>query len=213
MLIVARAVQGIAGAVVSAVALSLIMDLFTEPAERAKAMGIYGFVCAAGGSVGVLLGGMLTSAFNWHWIFLVNLPIGIAVYALLSRVAAGRRGTTGEREARRRRRGDGDGGADARRLRDRQWQRAPAGHRCRRSACSAGASLLLALFLGIEAQRARAADAARPVPSAQRRDGQRRRRAVGGGDVRVVLHLGAVPAARARLQRRCRSASRSCRRT
>jgi len=80
MLIGARAVQGIAGAIVSAVALSLIMDLFTAPADRAKAMGIYGFVCAAGGSVGVLLGGVLTSVLNWHWIFLVNLPIGIAVY-------------------------------------------------------------------------------------------------------------------------------------
>ena len=79
MLIGARAVQGIAGAIVSAVALSLIMDLFTAPADRAKAMGIYGFVCAAGGSVGVLLGGVLTSVLNWHWIFLVNLPIGIAV--------------------------------------------------------------------------------------------------------------------------------------
>ena len=57
------------------------MDLFTAPADRAKAMGIYGFVCAAGGSVGVLLGGVLTSVLNWHWIFFVNLPIGIAVYA------------------------------------------------------------------------------------------------------------------------------------
>ena len=74
--------QGLGGAVVSAVALSLIMNLFTEPAERAKAMGIYGFVCAGGGSIGVLLGGVLTSAFSWHWIFLVNLPIGVAVYAL-----------------------------------------------------------------------------------------------------------------------------------
>ena len=60
-LIVARAVQGLAGAVVSAVSLSLIMDLFTQPVERAKAMGVYGFVCAGGGSVGVLLGGLLTS--------------------------------------------------------------------------------------------------------------------------------------------------------
>ena len=82
LLIVARAVQGLGGAVVSAVALSLIMNLFTEPAERAKAMGIYGFVCAGGGSIGVLLGGVLTSALSWHWIFLVNLPIGVAVYAL-----------------------------------------------------------------------------------------------------------------------------------
>lgn len=82
ILIVARAIQGLGGAVVSAVALSLIMDLFTEPNERAKAMGVYGFVCAGGGSIGVLLGGLLTSAFSWHWIFLVNLPIGIAVFML-----------------------------------------------------------------------------------------------------------------------------------
>jgi EmrB/QacA subfamily drug resistance transporter len=82
LLVAARAVQGLGGAVVSAVALSLIMNLFTEPAERARAMGVYGFVCAGGGSIGVLLGGVLTSAFDWHWIFLVNLPIGAAVYAL-----------------------------------------------------------------------------------------------------------------------------------
>jgi MFS family permease len=82
LLVIARAVQGLGGAVVSAVALSLIMNLFTEPAERAKAMGVYGFVCAGGGSIGVLLGGLLTSTLSWHWIFLVNLPIGIAVYAL-----------------------------------------------------------------------------------------------------------------------------------
>src|SRR6266566_2842698 len=82
LLIGARAVQGLGGAVVSAVALSLIMNLFTEPAERAKAMGVFGFVAAGGGSIGVLLGGVLTSALNWHWIFLVNLPIGVAVFAL-----------------------------------------------------------------------------------------------------------------------------------
>jgi EmrB/QacA subfamily drug resistance transporter len=82
VLVGARAVQGLGGAVVSAIALSLIMNVFTEPADRAKAMGIYGFICAAGGSIGVLLGGMLTSALSWHWIFLVNLPIGAAVYAL-----------------------------------------------------------------------------------------------------------------------------------
>ncbi|MCB5186612.1 DHA2 family efflux MFS transporter permease subunit [Methylobacillus caricis] len=81
-LIWARALQGLGGAVVSAVALSLIMNLFTGQAERAKAMGVYGFVCAGGGSLGVLLGGVLTSSLSWHWIFLVNLPIGIAVYLL-----------------------------------------------------------------------------------------------------------------------------------
>jgi EmrB/QacA subfamily drug resistance transporter len=92
LLIGARAVQGLGGAVVTAVALSLIMSLFTEPAERAKAMGIYGFVCAGGGSIGVLLGGFLTTAFNWHWIFLVNLPIGIAVFALCLGLLPGSRG-------------------------------------------------------------------------------------------------------------------------
>ncbi len=80
-LITARAIQGIGGAIVSAVALSLIMSLFTEPAERAKAMGVIGFVSAGGGSIGVLLGGLLTSV-NWHLIFIVNLPVGIAVFAL-----------------------------------------------------------------------------------------------------------------------------------
>jgi EmrB/QacA subfamily drug resistance transporter len=92
LLVAARAVQGLGGAVVTAVALSLIMSLFTAPAERAKAMGIYGFVCAGGGSIGVLLGGLLTSAFSWHWIFLVNLPIGIAVYALSAVLLPGGRG-------------------------------------------------------------------------------------------------------------------------
>ncbi len=82
LLVVARAVQGLGGAVVSAIALSLIMNLFTEPVERAKAMGIYGFVMAGGGSVGALLGGVLTDALSWHWVFLVNIPIGVAVYAL-----------------------------------------------------------------------------------------------------------------------------------
>jgi EmrB/QacA subfamily drug resistance transporter len=79
MLVGGRAVQGIGGAVVAAVALSLIMTLFTEPAERAKAMGVIGFVAAGGGSIGVLAGGVLTDVLSWHWIFLVNLPVGIAV--------------------------------------------------------------------------------------------------------------------------------------
>jgi EmrB/QacA subfamily drug resistance transporter len=82
-LIGARAVQGIGGAVVSAVALSLIMTLFTETAERTKAMGVFGFVMAAGGSIGVLVGGVLTDRLDWHWVFLVNLPIGIGVFAAI----------------------------------------------------------------------------------------------------------------------------------
>src|SRR4051794_12530864 len=96
MLIAARAIQGLGGAVVSAVALSLIMNLFTEPAERAKAMGFFGFVMAGGGSIGVLLGGVLTNAFNWHWIFLVNLPIGVAVFALCLLLLPAGGGSAGE---------------------------------------------------------------------------------------------------------------------
>ena len=78
----ARAVQGFGGAIVSAVALSLIVTLFTEPGERAKAMGVFGFVAAGGGSIVVLLGGILTDSLAWNWIFLVNVPIGIVVVAL-----------------------------------------------------------------------------------------------------------------------------------
>ena len=92
LLVTARAVQGLGGAVVSAVALSLIMNLFTEPADRAKAMGVFGFVMAGGGSIGVLLGGVLTDLLSWHWIFLVNVPIGIAVYALCLRLLPADRG-------------------------------------------------------------------------------------------------------------------------
>jgi EmrB/QacA subfamily drug resistance transporter len=86
VLVIARAVQGLGGAVVSAVALSLIMTMFTSDAERAKAMGVFGFVSSGGGTIGVLLGGVLTDALDWHWIFLVNLPIGVAVYALSLRL-------------------------------------------------------------------------------------------------------------------------------
>lgn len=89
MLVAARAVQGIGGAVVTAVALSLIMNLFTDDADRAKAMGVYGFICAAGGSIGALLGGVLTSALSWHWVFLVNLPIGVVVYVWCLRLLPG----------------------------------------------------------------------------------------------------------------------------
>jgi EmrB/QacA subfamily drug resistance transporter len=97
LLIGARTVQGLGGAVASAVSLSVMMNLFTEPAERAKAMGVFGFVAAGGGSLGVLLGGILTDTINWHWIFLVNLPIGILVFVLSLRLLPGSRGTAVER--------------------------------------------------------------------------------------------------------------------
>jgi EmrB/QacA subfamily drug resistance transporter len=97
LLVAARAVQGLGGAVVSAVALSLIMNLFTEPAARAKAMGVFGFVLAGGGTIGVLLGGVLTDTLNWHWIFLVNVPIGVLVYVLSLRLVPASRGFAVER--------------------------------------------------------------------------------------------------------------------
>jgi EmrB/QacA subfamily drug resistance transporter len=85
-LVVARGVQGLGGAIASAVSLSLMVNLFTEPRERAKAMGIFGFVASGGGSIGVLLGGIITDVISWHWIFLVNFPIGVAVVLLSTRL-------------------------------------------------------------------------------------------------------------------------------
>src|SRR3954449_2075134 len=85
-LITARAVQGLGGAITSAVSLSLLMTLFVSAGDRAKAMGVFGFVASGGGSIGVLLGGVLTDVLDWHWIFLVNVPIGIAVVLLSTRL-------------------------------------------------------------------------------------------------------------------------------
>jgi EmrB/QacA subfamily drug resistance transporter len=82
MLVAARAVQGVGGAIVQAVAFSLILELFQEPASRAKAMSVWGFVASAGGAVGVVLGGVLTQTGDWHLIFLLNVPIGITAIAL-----------------------------------------------------------------------------------------------------------------------------------
>ena len=82
LLVAARAVQGLGGAVVSAVGLSLLLLLFQDQGERTKAMGFFGFVMAGGGSIGVLLGGVLTDTLSWHWIFLVNIPVGVLVFAL-----------------------------------------------------------------------------------------------------------------------------------
>src|SRR5919109_480710 len=96
MLITARSIQGLGAAIVSAVALSLMLMLFTEPAERAKAMGIFGFVASGGGSLGVLLGGILTDVLDWHWIFLVNVPIGVAVVVLSLRLIPGERAPAAE---------------------------------------------------------------------------------------------------------------------
>jgi EmrB/QacA subfamily drug resistance transporter len=83
MLVAARFIQGAGGALTSAVILGMIVTMFQEPREMAKAIGIYAFVASAGGAVGLLAGGVLTQAINWHWIFFVNVPIGV-VTALLA---------------------------------------------------------------------------------------------------------------------------------
>ena len=92
MLIAARFVQGAGGALASAVILGMIVTMFPEPREQAKAIGVYGFVASAGGSIGLLAGGVLTDLINWHWIFFVNLPIGIATGVLALRLVEGKPG-------------------------------------------------------------------------------------------------------------------------
>jgi EmrB/QacA subfamily drug resistance transporter len=92
LLIAARFVQGIGGAMTSAVILGMIVTMFPEPREQAKAIGVYAFVASAGGSVGLLAGGVLTESISWHWIFFVNIPIGIATAVLALRLLDGDKG-------------------------------------------------------------------------------------------------------------------------
>jgi EmrB/QacA subfamily drug resistance transporter len=92
MLIAARFIQGVGGAMTSAVVLGMIVTMFTEPGERARALGAYSFVASAGASIGLLLSGVLTEAISWHWIFFVNLPIGIATAVIAYRVLPWDRG-------------------------------------------------------------------------------------------------------------------------
>ena len=87
-LVVARFVQGAGGALTSAVILGMIVTMFPEPREQAKAIGVFAFVASAGGAVGLLAGGVLTQAINWHWIFFINVPIGIATALLARRYVA-----------------------------------------------------------------------------------------------------------------------------
>ena len=92
MLIAARFVQGIGGALTSAVILGMIVTMFPKPGEQAKALGVYGFVASAGGSIGLLSGGVLTDLISWHWIFFINLPIGIVTGVLALRLIEPRPG-------------------------------------------------------------------------------------------------------------------------
>jgi len=86
MLVAGRFVQGIGGAMTSAVILGMIVTMFQEPREQAKAIGVYAFVASAGGAVGLLAGGVLTEAISWHWIFFINVPIAIATALLATRL-------------------------------------------------------------------------------------------------------------------------------
>jgi EmrB/QacA subfamily drug resistance transporter len=86
VLVVARFVQGVGGAMTSAVILGMIVSMFPKPSDQAKAIGVYSFVAAAGGGVGLLAGGIITQAINWHWIFFVNLPIGVLTAFAASRL-------------------------------------------------------------------------------------------------------------------------------
>ena len=92
MLVAARFVQGVGGAMTSAVILGMIVTMFPEPREQAKAIGVYGFVASAGGTIGLLAGGVLTQLIDWPWIFFVNVPIGIATAAVALRLLADDRG-------------------------------------------------------------------------------------------------------------------------
>jgi MFS family permease len=86
MLVAARFVQGIGGAMTSAVILGMIVTMFPEPREQAKAIGVYAFVASAGGTIGLLAGGVLTEAISWHWIFFINVPIAILTAFLAMRL-------------------------------------------------------------------------------------------------------------------------------
>ncbi len=92
VLIAARFVQGVGGAMTSAVILGMIVTMFPEPREQARALGVYAFVASAGGSIGLLAGGVLTQAISWHWIFFINVPIGAVTGALALRVLPADRG-------------------------------------------------------------------------------------------------------------------------
>src|SRR3954452_4307032 len=85
-LVASRFLQGTGGALTSSVILGIIVTMFREPAEQAKAIGVFSFVAAGGASLGLLLGGVLTQVLNWHWIFFVNVPIGIATFVLARRL-------------------------------------------------------------------------------------------------------------------------------
>jgi EmrB/QacA subfamily drug resistance transporter len=92
VLVAARFVQGVGGAMTSAVILGMIVTMFPEPREQSRAIGVYSFVASAGGAIGLLLGGVLTEGVNWHWIFFVNVPVGIGTAVAARRLLGRQRG-------------------------------------------------------------------------------------------------------------------------
>ena len=212
MLVIARFVQGAGGAFTSAVILGMIVTMFPEPREQAKAIGAYAFVASAGGSIGLLAGGVLTQAINWHWIFFINLPIGIATAVAAVRLLESDRGIGFGKGA------DIPGAAlitGALMLGVYTIVQPAAEY-----GWGAGRTLLLgavslALLAGLPRARGdgrQPAHAAADLPLAQRVG---RQRDPGAGDrrhVRRVLHGLALHGARARLLARSRSGSPSCRR-
>ena len=134
MLIGARFIQGVGGALTSAVMLGMIVTMFPEPREQAKAIGVYGFVASAGGSIGLLAGGVLTDLINWHWIFFINLPVGIATAFFALRLIEPGESLGPAPRRRHPRRGAADRRPDARRLHDPAGRASRAGARAARSA-------------------------------------------------------------------------------
>ena len=201
MLVAARFVQGVGGAMTSAVILGMIVTMFPEPREQAKAIGVYGFVASAGGSIGLLAGGVLTQAIDWHWIFFVNLPIGDR------RRPCWRCGCSSTTAA-----SASAGGADVpgallvtgalmlARLHDRQ---AGGGGRLGRGARSVSARSRWRCWPRSSPARRRRATRSMPLRIFRSRNVAGRERdpgAVGRRHVRHVLPRRAVPAARARLR-------------
>ena len=123
MLIGARLLQGVGGAVASSVILAIIVTEFPESVEQAKAMGVYAFVSAGGGSIGLLAGGALTQSLDWHWIFFVNVPIGVIAFVLGAALIEENEGIGLARRSRLARLGPDHAGDDGRRVRDRQVER------------------------------------------------------------------------------------------
>ncbi len=201
MLIAARFVQGVGGAMTSAVILGMIVTMFPQPREQAKAIGVYAFVASAGGSVGLLAGGVITQSIDWHWIFFVNIPIGFATAVFATRLL--------ERDA-----GIGLGaGADVPGgvlitsalmlgVYTIVKPAAESGWGAGRTLSLGGLSVaLLACFFAREATARNPLVPLRIFRSRNVVTAQRDPDPVGGGDVRDVLPRRALPARRARLRR------------